>query len=112
VVPKDTTPVFTVEETGVKPEIRNAREIVRLMERNYPRAYADAGVSGQVTVRFMIDEEGKVPPSSITVVVATNDAFGEAAKKAVEKFQFKPIKYRGNFVRVWATMPINFQPPS
>jgi len=112
VVPKDTTPVFTVEETGVRPEMRNQREVIRLLERQYPRAYADAGVMGQVMLRFMIDEEGKVPPSSITVVTATNDAFGEAAKRVAERIQFKPIKYRGSFVRVWATMPINFQPPS
>lgn len=112
VVPKDTTPVFTVEETGGKTELRNQREVLRMLERQYPRAYADAGVAGQALLRFMIDESGNVPPSSITVVTATNDAFGEAAKKVAERFQFKPIKYRGSFVRVWATLPITFQPPS
>ena len=108
---EDAAPIFTVEETGVKPEIRNLREVQRALERNYPRQYADAGIAGQVTVKFMIDTDGSVPESSVTVLDATNEAFSEAAIKSVSKFRFKPIKYRGEFVRVWATMPITFQPP-
>lgn len=107
----DTTPVFTVEETGVTPEVLNRREVQRLLERNYPRQYADAGIAGQVTVKFMIDTDGTVPETSVSVVDASNEAFAEAALKSVSKFKFKPIKYRGERVRVWAVLPITFQPP-
>lgn len=106
----DSTPVFTLEETGVKPEIVNLREVQRILERNYPRQYADAGVAGQVQVKFLIDEEGRVAPGSVTVVTASHEAFGEAASRAVERFRFRPIVYRGAPVRVWVTMPIGFQP--
>lgn len=111
VVPPDTTPVFEAEDTGVKTELRNHREIERLLQRTYPKRYAKAGVAGQVQLRFMIDEEGHVPPASIVVVVATNDEFAEAASKAAERFRFRPIRFRGQSVRVWAAMPVIFQMP-
>jgi len=107
-VVKDTTPLLELEETGIKTELRNRREIERMLQRAYPKRYAR--VVGQVQLRFMIDEDGRVPPSSITVIVASNDAFGEVARTAAERFLFRPIHYRGNLVRVWATMPVIFLP--
>jgi TonB family protein len=108
VVEKDTTPVVELEETGIKTELRNRHEIERMLQRAYPKRFA--GVIGQVQLRFMIDEDGRVPPGSITVIVATNDAFGEVARTAAERFRFRPIHYRGGLVRVWATMPVIFLP--
>ncbi len=108
--PMDSTPVFTVEETGVAPEIINKRELIRLLERNYPRTYADAGVAGQVVLKFLIETDGTVAPASITVISATNEAFADAARRAAERIRFRPIQYRGTAVRVWASMPITFQP--
>lgn len=105
------TQELTVEQTGVRPEIRNLREVQQALEQLYPRQYADAGIAGQATVKFLIDTTGAVPPGSVTVLDATNDAFGQAAAAAVRTFQFKPIEYRGKVVRAWATMPITFQPP-
>jgi TonB family protein len=105
---KDTTPVFELEETGIKTELRNRHQIERMLQRAYPKRFA--GVVGQVQLRFMIDEDGHVPPSSITVIVASNDAFGEVARATAERFLFRPIHYRGNLVRVWATMPVIFLP--
>lgn len=108
----DTAPVFQIEETGAKPELTNQREVLRALERAYPRMYQDAGVGGTATLRFVINKEGRVDGETVSVVTATNDAFGEAATKALERFRFRPVKYRGESVRVWVMLPITFQPPS
>lgn len=103
--------VFAVEETGVTPELTNLREIQRVLSTNYPRQFADARIPGDAHIRFMIDENGRVPANSVTVINASHDAFGEAAQKSATRLRFRPISYRGEHVRVWATMPITFQPP-
>jgi TonB family protein len=110
-VPDSIPPVFNVEETGVSLDMTNKAALVSAVQRNYPQRMQDAGIGGQALVKFMVDENGRVPASSISVVSASDPAFGEAAAKSIEKARFKPIKYRGGFVRVWATMPIGFQPP-
>jgi|DewCreStandDraft_1066081.scaffolds.fasta_scaffold07896_2 protein TonB len=110
--PTDSTPLFTLEETGASTELLNKSEVVRLLQRNYPRIYAESGVGGQVRLRFIINEAGLVEPGSVKVLEATNDAFAEAAIKVVERMRFKPIRYRGSAVRVLAEQTISFQPPS
>lgn len=110
-VPADSVQVFSVEETGVRPELTNTREIVRLLERNYPAQYADAGIAGQVQVKFLIEPSGEVAPGTVTVVDATDAPFADAATRVIQRAKFRPIRFRGEYVRVWATMPITFQAP-
>lgn len=91
-----------------KPKLTNAAEVQRLLQRLYPPLLRDAGITGQATIKFVVDAEGRVDPGTISVVSATHDAFGEASTKVGEKLKFKPAKVGGRPVPVLVTMPITW----
>lgn len=91
------------------PALTNMTDVQRALVRNYPRLLLDAGISGAVTMRFVIEPNGTVDQSSLQVLSATNDQFRTAAGNVVEMMRFRPGRYRGEPVRVLIEMPINFQ---
>ena len=97
--------VNTVEE---KPKLTNQDEVVRQLSRQYPPLLRDAGVTGQAIMKFVVGTDGRVEPGSVTVVSATNDQFGDAAKRVVEKMKFRTAKVNGKAVRVQVQQPIAF----
>lgn len=103
-----------VVEAGVlaeAPAVQNTREAQRALERLYPTVLRDAGVSGEATLQFIVGTDGRVEPASIRVVSATHDQFGEASRRAVERFRFRPAKVNGTPVRVLISLPINWVAP-
>ena len=101
----------TYEMSAVEelPELSNRNDVARQISRNYPPLLRDAGVTGQVTIRMRVMEDGRVDPASIQVENATHDAFGDAAKRVVERMRFRPAKVGGRAVKVWVTLPVTFQ---
>lgn len=97
---------YSVTTLDVQPELRNAAQVQRTLARLYPRLLLDAGIEGQVVMRFVITEEGRVDPETVEVVSATDDDFRDASVRAVETFRFRPGKYQGRNVRVLIQMPI------
>lgn len=97
-----------LDAVEVRPSLRNGDEIDRLVRRLYPSRLRDSGVTGEVALRFVIDAEGRVEPGSIEVVSASHPAFGEAARRAAERFRFTPASVGGRGVRVATTMPIRW----
>lgn len=93
-----------------KPELTNKSQVASLMQRLYPRMLQDAGIGGTVMMQFVIQADGKVDPASVKVIDSTHEQFGEASVKAVEKFRFRPGRYKGQNVRVLIQMPITWQP--
>lgn len=91
-----------------KPQLRNASEVQRLLQRLYPPLLRDAGITGQVQMRFVVNAQGRVDPGSVSVVSATHDAFGEATTKVVEKMRFSPAKVGGRAVPVLVSIPISW----
>lgn len=102
--------VGTYELSAVEeqPDLSNRSEVARQLSRNYPPLLRDAGVTGTVTIRMRVNEDGRVDASSITVENATHDAFGDAARRVVERMRFRPAKVGGRPVKVWVTLPVNF----
>ena len=98
--------ISTVE---VRPELLNPREAQRILERAYPPLLRDSGVTGHTVVTLVIDREGKVEPGSVSVQETTNDAFRDAAVRAVERFRFRPAKLGGQAVPVIISLPIDWQ---
>lgn len=98
--------ISAVEE---RPDLTNRSDVARSLSRNYPPLLKDAGVTGTVTIRMRIMEDGRVDPSSISVENSTHDAFADAAKKVVERMRFRPAKVGGRPVKVWITLPVTFQ---
>jgi len=92
-----------------QPSLSNGAEVARQLSRNYPPLLRDAGVAGTVTLRMRVLENGTVDPESISIENATQDAFGDAAKRVVERMRFHPAKVGGKAVKVWVTLPVTFQ---
>lgn len=92
-----------------QPELTNRGEVARQMSRNYPPLLRDAGVTGTVTIRMRVNEDGRVDAESISVENSTHEAFGDAAKRVVERMRFRPAKVGGRAVKVWVTLPVTFQ---
>ena len=96
----------SVEE---QPSLSNSSEVQRQLVRQYPPLLRDAGVSGTVTLRMRVLEDGHVDPESISVESTTHDQFADAAKRVGERMRFRPAKVGGRAVKVWVTLPVTFQ---
>jgi TonB family protein len=74
----------------------------------YPQALYRAGISGQVSVGFIVDPTGSVQNAS--VVNSTHQDFNAAALAAVDKWKFKPGMKNGQPVRTRLEVTIVFDP--
>jgi protein TonB len=98
-------PVFT--PYTVKPEIKDRRRAVRIVERYYPKLLKEAGIGGTVNVWVFIDTEGRVK-NAVVQASSGNKALDEAALKAAREFEFTPALNRDKRVPVWVAIPIVF----
>jgi protein TonB len=99
-------PVFT--PFTVAPEIKNVRDVIRAMEREYPPILRDAGIGGRVVVWFFIDEEGRVQDNRIAES-SGHAALDDAAIKVAGVYEFTPALNRDKRVKVWVQFPITFE---
>jgi len=97
--------VNVVEE---RPRLTNAAEMERVLQRLYPAMLRDAGITGQTTLSFVIDANGRVEGGSVEVVSTTHDGFANASIQAADRFRFRPARIGGRPVRVSITMPISW----
>jgi protein TonB len=112
-VERETPPdegVYDISAVEVQPQLSNRSDVSRALERNYPPLLRDAGVGGTVTLSFRVNEDGRVDPSTITVVSSDNEQFSDAAKKVVERMRFRPAKVNDRPVKVLVSIPVTFQP--
>jgi protein TonB len=100
--------VIAVEDLGEMPALANRNEVQRVLQRTYPSNLRDAGIAGEARLQFIINTDGTVDAASVQVVSSTQEAFGDAARRAVEKFRFRPATMMGEPVRVLITIPIRF----
>jgi protein TonB len=71
----------------------------------YPDFEREAGVTGSVVMKVLVDEDGVV--RSVETVSGTRH-FADAAKEALNRWRFKPALVNGKPVRVWVQIPVNF----
>jgi protein TonB len=91
-----------------KPQLQNGPEVQRLLQRLYPPLLRDAGITGQVQMKFVVNAQGRVEATSVSVVNASHAQFGEASSKVVEKMRFRPAKVGGRAVPVLVQIPISW----
>lgn len=115
-VPQSTAPVdssnFAYEVAVLEkvPELTNKSQVQSMLSRYYPRMLQDAGIGGTTVMQFVITAKGDVDEASVKVISTTHEDFAEASTKVVEKFRFRPGRYKGKPVRVLIQMPITWQP--
>lgn len=98
-------PVFT--PYTVKPELKNPREAVRIVEKAYPNLLKQAGIGGTVVVWVFINTNGQVQNADVNKS-SGNKTLDEAAREAAMKFEFTPALNRDKKVPVWISIPITF----
>lgn len=78
----------------------------------YPYLLSAAGLEGNAVVEFIINGEGRV--IDVTVLSATNAAFGAAAQRAVRSWRFAPGMREGRKIatRVKQLIEFNLDPPA
>lgn len=97
-----------VDEVQVKPRLQNESRIQSLLRRLYPPVLREAGVTGRVLMRFVVDARGRVEPNSVELISASHHDFADASALVVEQFQFRPARMRGRTVRVLVSLPIEW----
>jgi TonB family protein len=100
--------VYELFEVDVPPELENREAVTRAVSAGYPALLRDAGVTGQVVVRFTVDTLGIPWPGGMTVKTATHPAFIPPVLQAVREMRFRPAQKDGRNVAVRVTLPISF----
>lgn len=75
---------------------------------NFPPAAAEEGVSGKVTVQFVIEKDGSI--TNVKVVRGKHPALDAEAVRVVKKMpKWSPAKNNGATVRVTYMLPVTFK---
>lgn len=101
-----------VSGLGVEEAIRarNVSTFTRYLERNYPPLMRDAGVVGDVVLRFRVLEDGSVDSASVQVLSSSHERFDDPSVRSARILAFHPARVNGRPVKVWTILPIRFQP--
>jgi TonB family protein len=73
----------------------------------YPEVLKRAGIQGEAFITLSIDATGKV--DSASVLRATHEGFGQAAKAAAMKWEFSPALRNGKPIRSDVVVPFKFK---
>jgi TonB family protein len=74
----------------------------------YPRTLAEAGISGQVALEFVVDTSGAVELSSLHVLMSSDPRFDEAARRTIRDTRFRPARRAGVPVRQLVRQTVRF----
>ncbi len=74
----------------------------------YPYAAKRTKKEGTVTVRLVIDPEGRVLKAEVMPGL-DNETFAKATLQAVKRWRFKPAEKNGRRVMCWVEVPIEFK---
>lgn len=79
---------------------------VKAVAPKYPEEMRREKITGIVTLRLVVDENGDVIEKSVTK--STRSDFDGAALAAIDQWKFKPARKGGAAVRATITLPIKF----
>lgn len=84
-------------------------EILEIPRPSYPPAGQRRGIEGDVTLQYVVGEDGGVQRSSIRVIEANYFDFVEAAADAIAASRFRPARAGGCPVRLQVQQRIRFK---
>ena len=106
---QDAARTYSLTEVETKPSLASVSNFQRLVSEGYPEDLRRRRMGGIAEIAFIVDAAGKVEPSSVEIVDATQPAFGEAAKRVLLMTGFRPGKVSGNAVRTKVSLPIVYR---
>jgi periplasmic protein TonB len=89
-------------------EVDRVAALIDPVRPRYPERLRSAGISGRVTVRFVIDTLGRVERDGIQALSSAHSEFTAAVRAALEKMRFRPAEAAGRRVRMLVEMPFEF----
>jgi TonB family protein len=99
---------YDLADVEEQPELVNREAVAATLSREYPRDLLAQGLSGTVTLRFRIMENGRADRASLTIEQLSHPGFGDAAARVVYAMRFRPARLNGRPVPVWTTLPVAF----
>ncbi|BBD09827.1 energy transducer TonB [Desulfovibrio ferrophilus] len=81
--------------------------ITRKIEPRYPAGAREGGVTGSVSVKFLVDRNGRVREPQV-LFADPQGVFEQSALSAVRRWRFKAAKKDGQRVATWVVLPIRF----
>ena len=66
----------------------------------YPKELRAAGIEGEVVAQFVLDERGRVVPSTIKILNSSDFRFTQAVMDALPRMRFHPATSGGKPVRI------------
>ena len=106
---QDAARTYSLAEVETKPSLASVTNFQRLVSEGYPEDLKRRRMGGIAEIAFIVDAAGKVEPSSVEIVDASQPAFGEAAKRVLLMTGFRPGKVSGNAVRTKVSLPIVYR---
>jgi protein TonB len=92
---------FSLGEVSVQPKVLKSVPVV------YPVEARRKGITGQVLVRFHLDENGTVSHLHIKSAEPP-EIFDRNTLTSLRQWRFEPAKHNRKAVPVWVEMPIEF----
>jgi TonB family protein len=92
--------------SAVPPGGTQPQEIDRVLPR-YPAAARRANVQGSAVVRGIVRRDGTI--DNVEVIQDLPYGLGEEARRAVNRWRFRPATYRGEPIDVYYTVTVNFR---
>jgi protein TonB len=98
-------PVYV--DRDIDPRLLNGPEMIRLMDRLYPKALKEAGIGGEVLMWVWVDKEGK--PGNAQINRSSGRVqLDEVALAIAAQMRFEPAMLLDKPVGVWVAQPISF----
>ena len=74
----------------------------------YPEALRSAGITGTVSVQFVVDTAGRVEASSVRVIASSHELFTRAVLASLRQARFTPGEVAGHAVRTLVERSFRF----
>ncbi|HSU13346.1 TonB family protein [Longimicrobium sp.] len=100
---------YKLEQVDSPPALLNGGEVGAAIAALYPEPLLNAGITGEVLLKFRVERDGTVDSMSVEVEHASDPRFVQPAWAVVARMRFRPAMLRGRGVPVWVTQPIQFR---
>ena len=98
-------PVYV--DRDIDPRLLNGEEMIRLMDRLYPKILKEAGIGGDVLMWVWVDEHGR--PGNAQINRSSGRVqLDEVALAIAAQMRFEPAMLLDKPVGVWVAQPISF----